>query len=156
MDKHKETIVLGADHGGYQLKEKLAEHLRNQGYTVEDVGCFDETSVDYPTISQKLAETLKTNEQASKGLLCCGSGLGICMAANRFPWVRAIVAHDHNAAVMSRRHNDANVLCLGGRVVAPELAIEILTTWLATPFEGGRHQKRVDLMNTIHDGVPSC
>lgn len=150
-----ETIILGADHGGYHLKEQLSKGLKERGYRVQDVGCYSADSVDYPIISQKLALALKENP-ASRGVLCCGSGLGISIAANRFPWVRAIVAHDHHTAVMSRRHNDANAICFGGRVIAPELAQELLDTWLNTPFDGGRHQHRVDLMNHIQDGVTTC
>jgi ribose 5-phosphate isomerase B len=158
MNQSIEKVILGADHAGYQLKERIAQALREHGYTVEDIGCFDESSVDYPSISQTLAETMKKNGNAPslRGILCCGSGIGICMAANRFPWVRAVEAHDHHTAVMSRRHNDSNVLCLGGRVIAPELANNILEAWLDTPFDGGRHQKRVDLMSNIQDGVASC
>lgn len=160
------TIVLGSDHAGYQLKERLLTHLKEKGASIHDVGCYDESSVDYPAIGQALAlklQALSTSEQPAMGILCCGSGIGISMSANRFPWIRAVVAHDHNTAIMSRRHNDANVICFGGRVIAPELAFDILDTWLATPFDGGRHQHRVDLMSqfsvesqVVPGGVPSC
>ncbi len=151
-----ESFVLGADHAGYRLKENIATHLRAQGFSVEDVGCFSEASVDYPAISEALA--LKMQEVHAKaspdttvyGLLCCGSGIGVCISANRFPWVRAVTANDHNTVVMSRRHNDANVLCLGARVIAPELAVDLLQTFLNTPFDGGRHQQRVDLMTCLN------
>lgn len=160
MNEAVKKIFLGADHAGYRLKEQIAAFLKGKGYTVEDVGCFDENSVDYPNISQKLAEALKKdgNGATSRGILCCGSGIGICMAANRFPWIRAVEAHDHHTAVMSRRHNDSNVLCLGGRVIAPELAETLIDAWLNTAFEGGRHQKRVDLMSSVHQGetITSC
>jgi ribose 5-phosphate isomerase B len=160
-------MVLGADHAGYQLKERLAAYLRGKGFAVEDIGCHDETSVDYPNIAQTLAKALKVLEKSEGvpvlGILCCGSGIGICISANRFPWIRAVVATDHYTAVMSRRHNDTNVLCLGGRVIAPELAFDILDAWLATPFDGGRHQTRVDLMSQIQvedqalpGGAPAC
>lgn len=147
-------LVLGADHAGFQLKEKVAGHLRDKGFEILDVGCFDENSVDYPDISARLAEAVKViqstaPEQGHYGILCCGSGLGVCIAANRFPWIRAIEAHDHNTTTMSRKHNDSNVLCLGGRVIAPELAFELIDTWLSTDFEGGRHQRRVDMMTNI-------
>ncbi|HEY9745574.1 MAG TPA: ribose 5-phosphate isomerase B, partial [Oculatellaceae cyanobacterium] len=150
MDKQVEKVILGADHAGYRLKEHLADAFRRMGLQVEDVGCFDENSVDYPDISRKLAKALQAEPETTRGVLCCGSGVGICIAANRFPWIRAVVAHDHNTAVMSRRHNDTNVLCMGGRVIAPELAETIAKTWLETPFEGGRHQRRVDLMSNLH------
>jgi ribose 5-phosphate isomerase B len=156
MNQSVKKVILGADHAGFRLKERIAQALREKGYTVEDIGCFDENSVDYPNISRQLAEALEKDTQAQRGILCCGSGIGICMAANRFPWVRAVEAHDHNTAVMSRRHNDANVLCLGGRVIAPELALDIVETWLGTGFDGGRHQHRVDLMSNMRQGVTSC
>lgn len=156
MNKTIKKIILGADHAGYQLKERIARALLEKGYSVEDIGCFDETSVDYPSISQTLAEALKKDTATQRGILCCGSGIGICMAANRFPWIRAVEAHDHHTAMMSRRHNDANVLCLGGRVIAPELALDIVENWLNTGFDGGRHQNRVDLMSNMRHGVTSC
>lgn len=150
-----ESFVLGADHAGYRLKEKIASHLREKGFHVEDIGCFSEESVDYPSISATLAHKLKELEAKAasgssiRGIICCGSGIGVCISANRFPWVRSVEAHDHNTVVMSRKHNDTNVLCLGGRVIAPELAIDLLETWIKTPFEGGRHQKRVDMMTGL-------
>ena len=156
-------IVIGADHAGYQLKERVVQHLREKGYQIEDIGCYSEDSVDYPSISTKLAETMKALQGANatelvRGVLCCVSGIGVCITANRYPWVRAIEAHDHNTVVMSRRHNDSNVLCLGGRVIAPELAANLLDTWLDTAFDGGRHQKRVDMMSTVsveNQGMPA-
>lgn len=141
-------IILGADHAGYRLKEQMRLQLEEKGYPVEDVGCYDEQSVDYPDISKKLADTFR-EKAAVYGLLVCGSGVGICMAANRFSWIRAVEAHDLHTAQMSRRHNDANVLCLGGRVLAPELAWTLLEAWLDTPFEGARHQHRIDLMGRL-------
>jgi ribose 5-phosphate isomerase B len=157
------SIVIGADHAGYRLKESIVQHLREKGYQVEDVGCYNEESVDYPAISSKLAETMQKLQQQQlnepvRGVLCCGSGIGVCISANRVPWVRAVEAHDHNTVVMSRRHNDSNVLCLGGRVIAPELATNLLDTWLDTAFDGGRHQKRVDMMTKLSvdsQGEPS-
>ncbi len=165
-----DTIVVGADHAGYALKERLAQSLREQGFTVEDVGCYSEASVDYPAISGQLAkkfqEITKKTGHAPRGILCCGSGIGIMIGANRFPWLRAAVVHEHFSAMMSRRHNDTNVICFGARVIAPELALELLQTWLDTPFEGIRHQGRVDMLGDLHlntvesqagpGGVPSC
>jgi ribose 5-phosphate isomerase B len=150
-----ERIVLGADHAGFLLKERVAAYLREKGYTLDDIGCYSEESVDYPAVAIKLAKTMKhlqsqdTSTNSVLGILCCGSGIGVCISANRFPWVRAVEAHDHNTVILSRRHNNTNVLCLGGRVIAPELAFELITTWLSTSFEGGRHQKRVDMMTEI-------
>jgi ribose 5-phosphate isomerase B len=152
-----ESFILGSDHAGYLLKEKIAAHLREKGYSVEDIGCPSEASVDYPAISALLAKRMQALEETGlqtsgtvRGLLCCGSGIGVCISANRFPWIRAVEAHDHNTVMLSRRHNDSNVLCLGGRVIAPELAFELIETWMKTPFEGGRHQKRVDMMTTLN------
>jgi ribose 5-phosphate isomerase B len=159
-------IVIGADHAGFRLKERLVAHLKEKGFAVEDIGCYSEDSVDYPNIAGRLAEVFRAQQAQAenvRGVLCCGSGIGICMSANRYPWIRAVVTHEHNTAVMSRRHNDSNVICFGGRVIAPELAFDLFDTWLATPFEGGRHQKRVDMMTSITvenqgdpQGVPSC
>lgn len=151
----KEKIVLGADHAGYRMKEFIAGHLKAKGYLVEDVGCFSEDSVDYPAISQQVADAIR-REPSARGVICCGSGIGVSIAANRFPWLRAVVAHDYHTAVMSRRHNDTNVICFGGRVIAPERAAELLDTWLDTAFEGGRHQKRVDMMSSSEGAPTSC
>lgn len=147
-------MILGADHAGFRLKDQLLDYLKKQHFEVEDVGCFSDDSVDYPAISTRLAEAFQKAQSVDptasvSGLLCCGSGIGIAMAANRFPWIRAVEAHDHNTAILSRKHNDANVLCFGGRVIAPELAYELFNTWISTPFEGERHQKRVDMMTHI-------
>ncbi len=147
-------MVLGSDHAGFSLKQKIAEYLRGRGFEVIDVGCLDENSVDYPAISTQLAKAVQTTqlelpEQGHYGILCCGSGIGVCITVNRFPWIRAVEAHDHNTAILSRRHNDSNVLCLGGRILAPELAFTLIEAWLETPFDGGRHQKRVDMMTEI-------
>jgi ribose 5-phosphate isomerase B len=151
------TIVIGADHAGFHLKERLAGLLRSQGFQVEDMGCYDEKPVDYPLISQKVALRMQTMQKhlgtPVRGLICCGSGIGVAMSANRFPWIRAVVAHDHFAATMSRKHNDANVVCFGARVIAPELAENLLKTWLTTQFEGTRHQGRVDMMSQLDPNV---
>ena len=147
------TIVIGADHAGFRLKERITEYLKSKGHAVTDVGCFDENSVDYPAIGEKVAvefQKAQATDAEARGIICCGSGIGVSMTANRFPWVRATVVHDHNTAVMSRRHNNCNVATFGGRVIAPELAFDLIETWLAEPFEAGRHQKRVDMMSAIH------
>ena len=148
-------IVLAADHAGFRLKERIAEHLKEKGITVEDLGCYDESSVDYPEISKKMALALE-NTPEDRGVLCCGSGIGVCMSVNRFPWIRAAVTHDHNTAKMSRRHNDSNVICMGGRVIAPELACDLIDTWLSTPFDGGRHEQRVQMMSNLQEAPSSC
>jgi ribose 5-phosphate isomerase B len=152
------TFVIGADHAGFRLKEHMADVLKKQGYSIEDMGCYDEQSVDYPAIAQKVAlkfQELQNQDKPVLGLICCGSGIGIEMSANRFPWIRAAVVHDHYAAMLSRKHNDSNVISFGARVIAPELAESLLSAWLETPFEGGRHQHRIDLMTHLNPDSPS-
>lgn len=147
-------IVVGSDHAGLRMKNCLVEDLKQWGYEVEDVGCFSEESTDYPLIADELAKRFLAGNY-DWGLLCCGSGVGVCMAANRYPYIRAVRAHDTVTARMSRLHNDANVLCMGGRFIAPELAAEILKTWLGTDFEGDRHQRRVDQMGKLNNSEVS-
>jgi ribose 5-phosphate isomerase B len=141
-----EKILMGSDHAGFGLKTFLAAHLRREGLQVVDVGCMEETSCDYPEMAQDLCNRILAGE-APRGVLICGTGLGMCMAANRFDGIRAALCTTEFHARMSRSHNDANVLVLGGRVIGPELALSILNVWLETPFEGGRHQRRVDLID---------
>jgi len=141
-----EKILIGSDHAGFGLKALLGDHLRRGGLDVVDVGCMDETSCDYPDMAQELCNRILARE-APRGILICGTGLGMCMAANRFEGIRAALCTTEFHARMSRAHNDANVLVLGGRVIGPDLALSILRVWLETPFEGGRHQRRVDLMD---------
>lgn len=139
-------IMLGADHAGYELKEKIAEHLRRAGHEVRDIGTHSLDSVDYPDYAFTVARAVAKGT-VDRGILVCGSGIGMSMAANRIPGVRAVLASEPYAAKMSRRHNDSNVLCLGGRFIGPDLALEIVTVWLAEPFEGGRHCRRLDLLD---------
>jgi ribose 5-phosphate isomerase B len=139
-------IAIGSDHAGYDLKMKVAEHLENLGHEVEDLGTRDTQSCDYPLYASKVAQAVARGE-CERGMLVCGSGIGMSMVANRTPGVRAVLATEPYAAKMSRRHNDANVLCLGGRFTGIEMAFEIIDTWLEEPFEGGRHQQRVDLID---------
>ncbi|NBX73465.1 MAG: ribose 5-phosphate isomerase B [Alphaproteobacteria bacterium] len=141
-----EKILLASDHGGFQLKAHLLAHLTKQGFTCIDLGTDSDTSVDYPDYAQKLARIMQDDADA-KGILLCGSGIGISMAANRFAHIRAALCHDVTSAKLSRQHNDANVLCLGGRLVGPTLAVEIVTTFLSTAFEGGRHAARLVKMS---------
>jgi len=139
-------IALASDHAGFQLKELVKSHLNSCGLQSVDLGTDSEESVDYPNFAHKLAESLIKGE-ADLGVLVCGTGLGMSMAANRHPGIRAALCHDHFTASASRRHNDANVLVMGGRVIGPDLAKEILDTWLDTPFEGGRHLARVERLD---------
>jgi ribose 5-phosphate isomerase B len=142
------AIVIGCDHAAFEMKEKLKAYLLQRGESVEDVGPHSADSVDYPDYGKKVAQMV-SNGRFARGILLCGTGLGMSMVANRFPGVRAALCHDLFGATMSRRHNDANILVLGGRVTGETLAEEIVKVWLETPFEGGRHQKRLDLFNRI-------
>ncbi|MCK8601923.1 ribose 5-phosphate isomerase B [Syntrophobacteraceae bacterium DRH4] len=139
-------IMVGCDHGGYELKEKLVVHLRQQGHQVEDIGAHSLDSVDYPEYAVKVGRAV-AGGAVERGILVCGSGIGMCIAANRIPGVRAVQANEPYAAKMARRHNDSNVLCLGGRFLGPGLAAEVVDVWLAEAFEGGRHQKRVEMID---------
>ena len=141
-------IIVGSDHGGFELKGKIAAYLKEQGYEVEDVGAHGPESVDYPVYAFKVAGAVARGE-AERGVLVCGSGIGMSMVANRVAGVRAVAAFEPYGAKMSRRHNDSNVLCLGERFTGLGLAIEILAQWLGEPFEGGRHKRRVDLIDQI-------
>jgi ribose 5-phosphate isomerase B len=135
-------LVIGCDHAGLDLKRELLAHLKDAGHAVQDVGTHDSTSIDYPDYAEKVARAV-ADGQAQLGLLVCGSGQGMCMAANKVHGVRAAVCSDTFSAHAVREHNDANVLCLGQRVVGPGLAQEIVDSFLNAEFEGGRHARRV-------------
>ena len=137
------SVALGADHGGYALKETLKALLTELGYAVVDCGTHSTDPVDYPDLAYAVAR-LVSSGQAWRGILVDGAGIGSAMAANKVPGIRAALCYDHSSAVNSREHNDANVLTLGAGLIGPNLAKHIVQTWLATPFAGGRHQKRVD------------
>jgi ribose 5-phosphate isomerase B len=145
------TFAIGSDHAGFELKEALKNYLEKREIPYKDFGCFTSDSVDYPDIAGFVARAVQDGEYL-QGILCCGSGVGMAITANRFDKIRAVVCHDLYTASMSRRHNDANVICFGGRVVAPEYAQELLDVFMNTPFEGGRHQRRVDKMDTAPQG----
>jgi ribose 5-phosphate isomerase B len=136
-------IVIGSDHGGVALKDFLVEKLRARGIDVEDIGTKGGDSVDYPDFGRRVAEKVSSGA-ADRGILLCTSGIGMSMVANKYPGVRAALVHEPKGAQMSREHNDANVLVLGGGVVEPPMAEQILGVLLETPFAGGRHQRRVD------------
>lgn len=135
-------IVAAADHAGYELKDQLVALLREQGHEVDDLGTNANSSVDYPDYAHRVAEKIASGA-AQRGLLVCGTGVGMAITANRHPGVRAVVASDVFTARMSRSHNDANVLALGSRVVGAGLAREILSAWMNGDYEGGRHDHRV-------------
>lgn len=144
-------IALGADHGGVQLKEAIKKYLDEQKIAYQDYGTFDETSVDYAPIASKVAHSV-VDGTAVQGILCCGTGIGMSIAANKVDGIRASVCSDAYSTEMTRRHNNANVLCLGGRVIKEEQAVEFAKIFLNTPFEGGRHQRRIDEISAIERG----
>ena len=139
-------IALGADHAGFELKQHLKERLAARGFEVEDCGTHGTASTDYPDWAAAVAARV-ADGRAERGLLVCGSGVGMAIGANRFRRVRAVAASDLYTARLARAHNDANVLALGARIVAPPLAEEILDVFLATPFDGGRHERRVEKLD---------
>jgi len=141
-------IVIGCDHAAFSLKKILIGYLTENEIMIEDVGTFDTEPVNYPDIGIKVAYAVSTG-QYEKGILMCGTGIGMSILANRFDNVRAALCNNLFSAIMSRRHNDSNILVIGGRIVGDILAIEILKEWLKTPFEGGRHKKRIETFDTI-------
>jgi ribose 5-phosphate isomerase B len=142
------SIIIGADHAGYALKEFVKNYLSGLDFIVKDCGPDDENSIDYTDFARLVARKVSAGE-FERGILICGTGQGMAMGANRFPEVRAALCNDLFSAVMSRRHNNANILVMGGRIIGTELAREIVKNWLETPFEGGRHQRRIDKIETI-------
>ena len=145
-------IAIGADHGGYAMKEELKSHLQESGYEVIDCGTNSTDAVDYPDFAEAVARKVASGE-AWHGIAIDGAGIGSCMAANKVPGVRAAMCYDHATAVNSREHNDANVLTLGAGMIGLALAKQIVDAWLRTEFGGGRHAKRVDKIMAIesHD-----
>lgn len=139
-------VIIGCDHGGFELKQEIKKYLNKEGIGYEDVGCFSTDAVDYPVIARKVTAAINEGS-ADKGILLCGTGIGISMAANRVPGIRAALCTDCFMAEATRLHNDANVLCMGGRVVGPGLAVKITDTFLKTDFSGEeRHQRRINLI----------
>lgn len=136
-------IAIGSDHAGFNLKEMVKGVLLEMGHTYEDFGCFDTSSTDYPDIGFAVADAV-AGSRFERGILICGSGIGMCIAANKVPGIRAAVCHDSFSARGSREHNDANILCLGERVIGPGLAREIVTIFLTAEFLGGRHARRLE------------
>ncbi len=139
-------VAIGADHGGFELKELVVALLEEEGQEVLDKGCFSSESVDYPEYAEKVCSSILDGE-AERGILICGTGIGMSLAANRHQGIRAALCHEIFTAEMSRRHNDSNILCMGGRVIGPALAFEMVKTWLATPFDGGRHSRRISMFD---------
>lgn len=143
-------IAIGCDHGGLEHKNAIAEHLKSEGYDVADFGIYEAVSVDYPDIAVKVTSAIKSGECAL-GILVCGTGIGMSMAANKVKGIRAAACSEHFSAKYTRLHNNANVLCLGGRVIGVGTAIELADIFVKTEFEGGRHQRRIDKITSIEN-----
>jgi ribose 5-phosphate isomerase B len=146
-------IAIGSDHGGFDLKQEVVKFLKTiKEIELVDYGAANKDSVDYPDYAKMVAESVSSGKQ-DRGILICGTGIGMSITANRYPKVRAALCHDHFTAQMSRLHNDANILVMGERVIGKGVALEIVKTWLETKFEGGRHQQRLDKIREIEKTI---
>lgn len=141
-------VAIGSDHGGFNLKEEIKKMFTEQNIQFLDVGTYSAESIDYPEISQKVGQAVMSGE-CTRGIIICGTGIGVSIAANKIKGIRAALCHDVFSAQMSREHNDANVLTMGERVIGPGLACMIVQTWLNTEFAGGRHGRRVDKISAL-------
>ncbi len=139
-------VSIGSDHGGFDLKEALKAYLEADRYHVIDEGCFDTSSVDYPDFADKVTQSI-LSKTSDLGVLVCGTGIGISIKANRQKGIRAALVYDEFTAEMAKAHNNANILCFGGRTIKPERAKQLLSIWLKTEFEGDRHQRRLDKLD---------
>lgn len=139
-------VAIGSDHGGFNMKEAIRELVIQLGHEVEDVGCFSSESVHYPDFAEKVCQKVISGE-AETGILICGTGIGMSMAANKHRRIRAALCHDHYTATKSREHNNGNVLCMGERVLGLGVAEEIVRVWFTTLFDGGRHQQRIQMFS---------
>ena len=142
-------VAVGADHAGYRLKQRVAEHLKARGHEVVDLGTHDEDRCDYPDFGAAVGLAVALERTADLGVCVCGSGIGIAMAANKVPGVRAAVIHDATTGRLTRQHNDANVVCIGSRITGEEVALEAIDAWLDASFEGGRHAERVAKLTAL-------
>ena len=138
-------ILIASDHGGYNLKTEIVKHIKQKGLEIEDFGCYDTESCDYPVYAKLVANEVAKSEDV-RGILVCGTGIGMSIAANRIDGIRASHCTDTFSARMTRMHNDSNILCLGERITGVGLALDIVDIWLNTEFEGGRHQRRIDMI----------
>lgn len=145
-------VVLGCDHGGLNIKNAIIDYLKENNYEFTDFGCYTDESVDYPEYAYKVA-TAVAGADDTLGVLCCGTGIGISMAANKVKGVRAAVCTNEFMAEMTRRHNNANIIALGGRVIDEETAVKLASIFLNTEFEGDRHVRRVDMITAIEEGT---
>ena len=141
-------IAIGCDHGGLEHKNAIVEHLKERGFEVIDFGIYEQKSVDYPEIAEKVANCIASGE-AERGFLVCGTGIGMSLAANKVKGIRAAACSEHFSAKYTRLHNDSNILCLGGRVIGVGTALELVDLFVDTEFEGGRHQRRVDMITAL-------
>lgn len=141
-------VAIGSDHGGFRLKEEIKELLTEENISFKDFGTYTAESVDYPDIAKQVGEAI-VNGECAKGILICGTGIGIGIAANKIKGIRAALCHDVFSAKMTREHNDSNVLTMGERVIGPGLARMIVSTWLSTEFIGGRHAKRIEKISQL-------
>ena len=141
-------IAIGCDHGGFELKNHVIKYLQDKGYQVKDYGTYSEESVDYPDCAKPVCEAVISGE-AENGILFCGTGIGISIAANKYKGIRAALCSDVYSAKMTKQHNNANIICMGGRVIGRELAFMIVDAWLETEFEGGRHANRIAKIHEI-------
>ena len=142
---NKEKIIIGSDHAGFKLKNIILDYLKSNNYDIYDIGCFEEKSTDYPVIAKELSQKI-VNREFEKGILICGTGIGMSIAANKIKGIRAVVCSDTTSARYSRLHNNTNILCFGARVIGEALAKDICDIWLNTKFEGERHQKRINMI----------
>lgn len=145
MDNQKMKIIIGSDHAGFTLKEKIIALLNDLEFEVEDVGAYSTSSANYGPIAKLVAETV-ANDENSKGILICGTGIGMSIMANKVKGIRAALVHDTFSAEATRAHNNSNILCMGERVIGYGLAVEITKKWLATPFDAGRHGQRIQFI----------
>ena len=145
-------IAIGCDHGGIIIKNAVIDYMKENGIEYTDFGCYTEESVDYPIYAYKVARAV-ADGQAELGIICCGTGIGVSMAANKVKGIRAAVCTDEFCAEMTRRHNNANIMCMGGRVIDEAKAVKLASIFLSTPFEGGRHEKRVNMITEIENGT---
>ena len=143
-------IAIGSDHGGYLLKEEKKKHLKEKGYEFKDFGTDSTASCDYPVYAEKVCRAVQSGE-CEKGILICGTGIGMSMCANKCKGIRAAVCGDHFSAEFTRKHNNANVLCLGARVIGAGVAMQLVDIFLTTEYEGGRHEKRVEMMMQLEN-----
>ncbi len=141
-------LAIGCDHGGFELKNHIIMHLKERNIDFKDFGTYDENSCDYPDIAEKVCASI-TSGESKNGILVCGTGIGMSIAANKIPGIRAALCGDVYSAKMTKQHNNSNVICLGGRVIGRELAFMIVDEWLDAEFLGGRHQNRIDKIHAL-------